>query len=179
MICWCWPVSKDCWPTCFPSWPKHPVFALSVANEPDAYFAFQLVDWSLALAHSFADAYRTAGFPQLAGWVEESMMSKGSSATPMAPFARPTREWLRAVDPLHCARLRRSAPGANPLASCAGSAQIVRRRPGDIPLPEKLRLSRRIVARRNEPRRREPTERPWPPPPVLRLPEPPSRRCGS
>lgn len=66
-----------------------------------AAFAFQFVDWSPALSHTFAEAYRLAGFPQLAGWVEESMKSKGLLRYSDGSLRPAYTEWLRAVDTLH------------------------------------------------------------------------------
>lgn len=66
-----------------------------------AAFAFQLVDWSPALARAYGDAYRAAGFPQLAGWVEETMRSTGLLRYADGSVRPAYAEWLRAVDTLH------------------------------------------------------------------------------
>ena len=75
--------------------------ALSARPAVRAAFAFQLVDWSPALAATVGDAYRQAGLPALAAILEETLRTIGL-VDYRTGVARPAwAAWLHAVDTLH------------------------------------------------------------------------------
>ncbi|MBK8480173.1 MAG: hypothetical protein IPL40_03190 [Proteobacteria bacterium] len=77
---------------------------LRTAPSLRAAFAFQLVDWSPALAKTFGDAYAAEGFPALGAKVEETLASLGLLSFASGAAKPAWAEFLGTLDALTAAR---------------------------------------------------------------------------